>query len=88
MQIVLFFCIILLTIFIVITQVGNDKPESSASDEESSHLTGDKDRTDHEDDGPTYATVKKPKKSLHLSTKWVRRFCGYHFGIINYDCRM
>ena len=64
-----FFCIILLTIFIVITQVGNDKPESSASDEESSHLTGDKDRTDHKDDGPTYATVKKPKKSLHLSTK-------------------
>ena len=53
----------------MITQVGNDKPESSASDEESSHLTGDKDRTDHKDDGPTYATVKKPKKSLHLSTK-------------------
>lgn len=49
-------------------KVGNDKPESSASDEESSHLTGDKDRTDHKDDGPTYATVKKPKKSLHLST--------------------
>ena len=68
LQIVLFFCIILLTIFIVIPQ-GNDKPGSSASDEESSHLTGDKDRTDHRDDGPTYATVKKPKKSLHLSTK-------------------
>ena len=83
-----FFCISLSTIFIGIPQVRNDRPESSASDEESSHLTADKDKTDHKDDGPTYATVKKPKKSLHLSTKWVRSFCDYHFGIINYDCRM
>ena len=64
-----FFALFYRQFFIVIPQVGNDKPESSASDEESSHLTGDKDKTDHKDDGPTYATVKKPKKSLHVSTK-------------------
>ena len=43
----------------------SEKHESSASDEDSFHLTGDK--TNIQEDGPTYATVKKPKKSLLLS---------------------
>lgn len=43
-----------------------EKNESSASDEDSFHLTGEKEKT--QEDGPTYATVKKPKKSLQPST--------------------
>jgi len=44
----------------IFVQAGNEKNESSASDEESFQLTGQKDK----EDGPTYATVKKPKKML------------------------
>jgi len=47
----------------------NEKHESSASDEDSSHLTGDKDKENIQEDGLSYATVKKPKKSLHPSTQ-------------------
>ena len=47
----------------------NEKHESSASDEESIHLTGDKDKMTMQEDGPSYATVKKPKKSLHPSAQ-------------------
>jgi len=45
-------------------QAANEKNESSASDEESFQLTGQKDREKTQEDGPAYATVKKPKKAL------------------------
>ncbi|XP_068710197.1 protein FAM13A-like isoform X2 [Montipora foliosa] len=46
-------------------KVVNEKQLTSVSQEASLHCTDGKDRTNtHEDDGPTYATVKKPRKSL------------------------
>lgn len=48
----------------VFVQAGNEKNESSASDEESFQLTGQEDKEKIQEDGPTYATVKKPKKML------------------------
>jgi len=48
----------------VFVQAGNEKNESSASDEESFQITGQEDKDKIQEDGPTYATVKKPKKML------------------------
>ena len=50
-------------------QIVNEKNESSASDEDSFHLTGEKDKNKTQEDGPTYATVKKPKKTLQPSAQ-------------------
>ncbi|XP_020612830.1 protein FAM13A-like [Orbicella faveolata] len=53
-------------------KAGNEKNESSASDEESFQITGQEDKDKIQEDGPTYATVKKPKKMLqpvaHISS--------------------
>lgn len=55
----------------IFIQTGNEKNESSASDEESFHLIGQNDKDKIQEDGPTYATVKKPKKTLQPSAQWV-----------------
>lgn len=47
-------------------KIVNEKNESSASDEDSFHLTREKEKA--QEDGPTYATVKKAKKSPQPST--------------------
>ncbi|XP_027057443.1 protein FAM13A-like isoform X1 [Pocillopora damicornis] len=47
-------------------KIVNEKNESSASDEDSFHLVGEKEKAG--EDGPTYATVKKPKKAPQSST--------------------
>ncbi|KAJ7381069.1 Protein fam13a [Desmophyllum pertusum] len=52
----------------LLQKVVNEKNESSASDEDSFHLIGEKDQKKVQDDGPIYATVKKPKKTLQPST--------------------
>ena len=48
-------------------QIVNEKNESSASDEDSFHLVGEKEKAG--EDGPTCATVKKPKKAPQSSTQ-------------------
>ena len=59
-----------LLVFIhIFVQAGNEKNESSASDEESLHLTRQKDKEKIQEDGPSYATVKKPKKMLQPSAQ-------------------
>ena len=52
-------------LYIIPSKVVNEKQLTAVSQEASLHCTDGKDRTNtHEDDGPTYATVKKPRKSL------------------------
>lgn len=47
-------------------KVENEKLFISAIDKGPQHWTGENDKTNpHKDDGPIYATVKKPKNSLH-----------------------
>ena len=61
-----FFHLVFIHIFV---QASNEKNESSASDEESLHLTRQKDKEKIQEDGPSYATVKKPKKMLQPSAQ-------------------
>ena len=61
-----FWVLVFIHIFV---QAISEKNESSASDEESLHLTRQKEEEKIQEDGPSYAKVKKPKKMLHPSAQ-------------------
>ena len=51
--------------------------DTTARDNDTSHVVADKNKS--REDGPVYATVKKPKKPLHPSSQWVQLLCCLHY---------